>query len=150
MVIFMRAWYIAEVIYLCHYNSIRSAGALVLPLQCTTLQIITDRLQTNLGFFCKLLDFCYNYRQILAQTTALQTNDCRYNSWLYLDFERRQTSAFSTVKVFTVHALIKIIILYWKYAIACSHLSSTAYWKVLCEIPECCGKTRQGRLLVRV
>ena len=53
-------------------------------------------------YVCNLLDFCSNHRQILAKTTAPQTIDCRYNSWLYLDFERRQTSVYSTVKTFAV------------------------------------------------
>ena len=70
---------------------------------CKLLQI--DYRQTE-DFACKLLDFCYNYRQILAKTTAPQTNDCRYNSWLYLDFKRRQTSAFSTVKTFAVYSRV--------------------------------------------
>ena len=30
---------------------------------------------------------------------------CRYNSWLYLDFEHRQRSAFSTVKTFAVRLI---------------------------------------------
>ena len=70
-----------------------------LTLHCKLLQI--DYRQTKV-FVCKLLDFCYNYRQILAKTTAPQTNDCRYNSWLYLDFEHRQTSVYSTAKTFAV------------------------------------------------
>ena len=31
-----------------------------------------------------------------------QTNECRNNFWLLLDFERRQTSAFFTDKTFAV------------------------------------------------
>ena len=75
-----------------------------LYVHCKLLQI--DYRQTKF-FVCKLLDFCYNCRQILAKTTALQTNDCRYNSWLYLDFEHRQTSVFSTVKTFAVNVIVK-------------------------------------------
>ena len=49
----------------------------IVSVHCKLLQI--DYRQTKV-FVCKLLDFCYNYRQILAKTTAPQTNDCRYNS----------------------------------------------------------------------
>ena len=66
---------------------------------CKLLQI--DYRQTKV-FVCELLDFCYNYKQMLAKTTAPQTNDCRCNSWLYLNFECRQTSVYSTVKTFAV------------------------------------------------
>ena len=41
--------------------------------------------------------------KILVKITNPQTNDCKYNPWLYLDFECRQTSAFSTVKTFAVY-----------------------------------------------
>ena len=50
-----------------------------------------------------MTDVCYKYKEMLIKTTAPQTNDCKFNSWLYLDFECRQTSAFSTVKTFAVY-----------------------------------------------
>ena len=34
-----------------------------------------------------------------------QTNDCQYDSCLCLDFERKQTSGFSTVETFVVRVL---------------------------------------------
>jgi len=36
------------------------------------------------------------------QKTAQQKNDCRFKIWLYLDFENKQTSTFSTIKTFAV------------------------------------------------
>ena len=37
-----------------------------------------------------------------------QTDTCRNNQWLSLDFDCRQTSAISTDKTFAVHALSSI------------------------------------------
>ena len=82
-----------------HYIKLQKKSQQSINTHCKILMI--DYRQTKV-FVCELLDFCYNYRQMLAKTTAPQTNDCRYNSWLYLDFEHRQTSAFSTVKTFAV------------------------------------------------
>ena len=89
---------------LCCFHNISSIMVHILIGKCC--KTIKKRKHNVMDFVMDLvfksLD-CSNHRQILAKTTAPQTNDCRYNSWLYLYFERRQTSAFSTVKTFAVY-----------------------------------------------
>ena len=48
------------------------------------------------------MDLSYRQKEMLAETTAEKKNDCRLNSWLYLDIEQRQTLALPAVKTFAV------------------------------------------------
>ena len=82
--------------FVCNYNR----KTFVVDHRQKYVEIAKDCLWIEIADEC--LQFLRQNICSVAKPIALQTNDCRYDWWLYLDFERRQTSAFSTVKTFAV------------------------------------------------